>query len=64
MALDVGLERDGGMYVLDLVSTEPGNAVDDYPGQTPSKVYNFMHCEAHDARREDIVLHISVPGQP
>ena len=51
-------------YVLDLVSSKPRYAVNDYPGQTPSKIHDLMHGEAHDAGGKDVVLHVRVPGQP
>lgn len=51
----------GDLLVLDLVSVEIGDSVDDNPGEGSAKVDNLMHNEAHDPGRKNIVLHVLVP---
>lgn len=52
----------GGDFVgLDLVFVEVGDAVDDYPGEGTAEVDELVHDEGHDARGEDVVLHVCVP---
>lgn len=51
-------------YVLDFVFVEVGNCVDNDPGQRPAKVHDFMHHERHNARCEDVILHVCVPCGP
>lgn len=51
-------------YRLDLVAPEPGNHIDYDPRQRASKVDDLVHDEGHDARGENIVLHVGVPSQP
>lgn len=49
------------LLVLDLVLVEIGDAIDDDPWETASKVDEFVHDEAHDSGCKDIVLHELVP---
>lgn len=51
-----------GTNSLNLVFVEVGHAVDDYPGEGAAEVDHLVHDERHDARREDIVLHVCVPS--
>lgn len=51
-------------YRLNLVSPEPGNHVDYDPWQRTPEVYSLVHDEGHDARGQDIVLHVCVPCKP
>ncbi len=51
-------------YILYLVFVEVRNAIDYPPRQGTTKVDDLMHEERHDARGEDIVLHIGVPRRP
>jgi hypothetical protein len=53
---------EGGAYGLDLVFVEVGHAVDDDPGEGAAEVDEFVHHEGHDSSREDVVLHVCVPG--
>ena len=52
----------GGAYSLDLVFVEVGHAVDDDPREGAAEVDEFVHHEGHDSSREDVVLHVCVPG--
>lgn len=57
-----GVVGMGGAYSLDLVFVEVGHAVDDDPGERATEVDEFVHHEGHDSCREDVVLHVGVPG--
>lgn len=46
---------------LKLPLVEVWYPVDYNPGQTPTEIHSLMHHKAHDASREDIVLHVGVP---
>lgn len=52
----------GSTYRLDLVLVEVGNEVEKDPRNAAAEVDYLVHDEAHDARREDIVLHPDIPG--
>lgn len=52
----------GNLGRLNLILVEIRDLVDDDPGQTAAKVDGLVHDETHDAGREDIVLHVGVPG--
>jgi hypothetical protein len=57
-----GAKRGIATDVLDLVFIEGGDGVDDNPWQRATKVDDLVHDEAHDASREDVVLHPEVPS--
>lgn len=52
----------GDFLPLDLPFVEVGNLVHYHPRKTSTKVYDFMHDEAHDSGCEDVVLHVLVPA--
>jgi len=54
----------GDLLPLKLVFVEIGDTVDYYPGKGTSKVDGFVHDKGHDSSREDVVLHICIPGRP
>lgn len=47
---------------LNFVLVEVGDARDNNPGETPAKVDDLVHGEAHDTGGYDIVLHIGIPA--
>lgn len=49
---------------MNLVFVERRYPIDNHPRQTPPKIDKLVHEEAHDARREDIVADVRVPGGP
>lgn len=51
-------------YSLNLPASEVWDKVDDDPGKRAAKVDGFVEDEAHDACREDIILHVGVPCKP
>lgn len=44
-------------YLLNLVPSEVGNAVDDDPGQRTAEVEGLVDDKRHDACRQHIVAH-------
>ena len=50
--------------ILYLIFVEVGDAVNHHPGKGTTEVDDLVHREGEDACREDIVLHIRVPGRP
>lgn len=54
----------GDLVVLDLVSLEETETVDEDPGQRTTEVDEFVHGEGHDAGGQNIVLHPGIPGGP
>lgn len=49
-------------YLLNLISVEERDAVDNDPRQRAAKVDDLVHDKGHDARCKDIVLHVRVPS--
>lgn len=60
-ALPLLLER-WDLLVLDLVLVEVWDLVHDHEGNAAAEVDNFVHGEAHDTRRESVILHKQVPA--
>lgn len=54
----------GDLSFLDLVLVEVRNAVDDGPGQTATKIHDFVHQEEKETRGEQVVVHPVVVGGP
>lgn len=50
--------------ILDLVLVQPWQPIGDHPRQGAAKVNHFVHNKGHDARGEDVVLHVGVPRYP
>lgn len=46
---------------MDLIFVEVGDQADYNPGQTASKVDEFVHDKAHNAGCQNIVLHVCIP---
>lgn len=50
--------------MLNLIPPKPRDTIHNNPRQATSKIHSLVHDEAHDARREDVVLHVDVPREP
>lgn len=55
------LLEGGHLLGLKLVLLEVGDVVGDHEGDAAAEIDGFVKNEAHDASREDIVLHVKVP---
>jgi hypothetical protein len=51
-------------YILNLVLVERRYLIDDHPRQTPPKVHQFVHGEAHNPCRQHIIANVRIPGRP
>ena len=50
--------------MLDLILVEPRNSIRNYPRQGPAEVDDLVRNDGHDARGEDIILHVRIPRGP
>jgi len=57
-------ERRIHTYSLNLVLVEVRNLIHDYERDGAAEVDGFVEDEGHDARGEDIVLQVGIPGGP
>lgn len=54
-------EEELGTNILDLPLVEERNGIDDDPWEGPAEIDELVHDEAHDARRDRVILHPEVP---
>ncbi len=49
---------------LNFIFIEVWDRIDDDPGKTAAEIDRFVHDEAHDTGRKNIVLHVGIPTLP